>query len=53
VRRGVGAVVIAVVALLAFAAAPASASPNARFGIQDDAWLLFGPGSLMRDRARR
>jgi hypothetical protein len=24
----------------------AAASPNARFGIQDDAWLLDGPGSL-------
>jgi hypothetical protein len=46
VRRGVGAIVIVVLALLAFAAAPASASPNARFGIQDDAWLLYGPGSL-------
>lgn len=29
-------------------AAPASAAPGARYGIQDDAWLLGGPGSLER-----
>ena len=28
------------------AAAPASASPGVRYGIQDDAWLLHGSGSL-------
>jgi hypothetical protein len=27
-------------------AAPASASSSIRFGIQDDAWLLYGPGAL-------
>jgi hypothetical protein len=27
-------------------AAPASASPGVRYGVQDDAWLLHGPGSL-------
>ncbi len=28
------------------AAAPASASHNARYGVQDDAWLMYGPGTL-------
>ena len=47
VRRGVGAVVaVVVLALCAFAAAPAQASPAVSFGLQDDAWLLDGPGSL-------
>jgi hypothetical protein len=27
-------------------AAPAGASPDARFGIHDDAWLIYGPGTL-------
>ena len=27
-------------------ASPAGASANAKFGIQDDAWLLYGPGTL-------
>lgn len=27
-------------------AAPAEASPNIRYGIQDDAWLLYGEGTL-------
>ena len=27
-------------------AAPAQASSTARFGIHDDAWLIFGPGTL-------
>jgi hypothetical protein len=43
-RRGVGAAFVAALALLA--AAPADASPGARYGIQDDAWLLYGPGTL-------
>jgi hypothetical protein len=42
-RRGVAALVLVLAAL---AAAPAHASPGARFGIMDDAWLLSGPGSL-------
>jgi hypothetical protein len=42
--RGVGAASVAALALLL--AVPAQASPNARFGIQDDAWLLYGPGTL-------
>lgn len=42
-RRTIG-ILVATVALLA--AVPAHAAPNARFGIQDDAWLLDGPGTL-------
>ena len=30
----------------AVASAPASAAPGAQFGVQDDAWLLYGPGTL-------
>src|SRR5690242_13251559 len=47
-RRGLGAacVLAGVLAFAAFAAAPASASQGARFGIQDDAWLMYGPGTL-------
>jgi hypothetical protein len=29
-----------------FAAAPAQAAPGIQYGVQDDAWLLYGPGSL-------
>jgi hypothetical protein len=43
-RLGILAVLAAVAALAAASAAPASRS--ARFGIQDDAWLLGGPGTL-------
>jgi hypothetical protein len=39
-------IIVAVSALALAAAAPASASRNVRYGIQDDAWLLHGPGSL-------
>ena len=42
--RGVAALVVAVLALSV--AATAGASPNAKFGLQDDAWLLYGPGTL-------
>jgi hypothetical protein len=42
--RGVGALVLAALALAV--AAPAQASHTAQFGIQDDAWLLYGPGTL-------
>jgi hypothetical protein len=45
-RRGVGTCFALVAALLALAAAPARASVGAAFGIQDDAWLMDGPGSL-------
>jgi hypothetical protein len=41
--------VLALVLTCAFAlavASPAAAVPNARYGIQDDAWLLHGPGTL-------
>jgi hypothetical protein len=44
-RWGVAAAVV----LSAFAlagAAPAGASPGAAFGLQDDAWLRYGPGTL-------
>src|SRR4051794_6739095 len=43
--RGVAAAVLAAAAAL-FVAAPASASPVAQYGIQDDAWLMYGPGTL-------
>jgi hypothetical protein len=42
--RGVGAAVLAALALIV--AAPARASHGAAFGIQDDAWLMYGPGTL-------
>lgn len=31
---------------LLLAAAPAAASPYAQYGVQDDAWLMYGDGSL-------
>ncbi|HUH14378.1 MAG TPA: cellulase family glycosylhydrolase [Gaiellaceae bacterium] len=37
---------LAAVAATLAAAAPAGASPNIRYGIQDDAWLLYGAGTL-------
>lgn len=44
-RWGVAvAVVLSAFALVA--AAPAGASPGAADGIQDDAWLMYGPGTL-------
>ena len=42
--RGVGAAVLAALALVF--AMPAQASRGAAFGIQDDAWLMYGPGTL-------
>ena len=39
-------IILAVSALALAAAAPASASRSVRYGIQDDAWLMHGPGSL-------
>lgn len=45
-RRGVGAFVVVVLALLALASVPAQASVGAQFGIQDDAWVMYGPGTL-------
>ncbi|MBV8258363.1 MAG: hypothetical protein JO073_11155 [Actinobacteria bacterium] len=44
-RLGITTVLAAVAALLA-SVAPASASHTARFGVQDDAWLMYGPGTL-------
>ncbi len=39
-------IALATVSLAAFAPAVASASGSVRFGIQDDAWLTHGPGTL-------
>ena len=39
-------VLITVAAFALAAAAPASASRFIRYGVQDDAWLMHGPGSL-------
>src|SRR4051812_21775765 len=44
-RRGVGALALAAAAVL-LAVAPASASSGAQYGIQDDAWIVYGPGTL-------
>jgi len=38
-------VVLAAFALLSFSA-PALASPSIRYGVEDDAWLRYGPGTL-------
>ena len=43
--RGVVAL-LAIALAAAVATVPASASPDAQFGIQDDAWLMYGPGTL-------
>ena len=45
------AVFVAAIALLAHVAT-ASASPSIRYGIQDDAWLSYGPGTLAQRAAR-
>jgi hypothetical protein len=39
------ALIVSVLALVALPA-PAEASPNVRYGVQDDAWLAAGPGTL-------
>jgi len=44
-RYGIVAPLVIVVLALC-AAAPAAASPGAQYGIQDDAWLMYGPGTL-------
>ena len=45
--RGRAALVVLLLAVAAcVAAAPAGASKSVRYGIQDDAWLEFGPGKL-------
>src|SRR2546425_5665651 len=36
----------ATAAAAALFAAAAPASPGVRYGIQDDAWLMYGPGTL-------
>jgi hypothetical protein len=40
------ATAVACLAVVAFAQPPAHASSGVRFGIQDDAWLTSGPGTL-------
>src|SRR5689334_7395391 len=50
-RRWLAACMV-VVGLAAAVAAPAGASPGARYGIMDDAWLLSGPGTLQSRVAR-
>ncbi|MGH3065465.1 MAG: hypothetical protein ACRDOF_04105 [Gaiellaceae bacterium] len=43
--RALGLVVMLLVSVL-LSAGPASAASGVRFGIQDDAWLQYGPGTL-------
>jgi hypothetical protein len=51
--RPVRAALVTIAALAALAAAaPAQASSSVRYGIHDDAWLIFGPGTL-EDRIGR
>jgi hypothetical protein len=45
-RRRLAFAALLVAALTAIAAAPASAAHSAQFGVQDDAWLMHGPGTL-------
>jgi hypothetical protein len=49
--RAALATLVALVAL-ASTAAPAQASDDALFGIHDDAWLIYGPGTLQERIAR-
>ena len=39
-------IVLLAVLVALLGAAPASASPNVRYGVLDDAWIQYGPGSL-------
>jgi hypothetical protein len=43
-RRGVAVAFVTAVALIG--ALPAHASSGAQYGIQDDAWFIYGPGTL-------
>jgi hypothetical protein len=45
-RRRVLVLLVLIAAALAAATTPAEASSKVEFGIQDDAWLEFGPGKL-------
>lgn len=45
-RRLIVSAVVAFALLSALAVEPANASPAIRYGIQDDAWLAYGPGTL-------
>ena len=40
------ALLLASLALLVLAPSPARASSEVRYGVQDDAWLIYGPGSI-------
>jgi hypothetical protein len=51
-RRRLVLVVALVAAAVAVVPSHASASPYVRYGLQDDAWLEYGPGSL-EDRLQR
>jgi hypothetical protein len=44
--RALIALAAAAAAVLALTAAPADASRYVRYGLQDDAWLAYGPGTL-------
>jgi hypothetical protein len=49
-RRAVGRLALTVAALVAAStmtsASPAEAASSVRYGVHDDAWLLYGPGTL-------
>src|SRR6266446_9731328 len=45
-RGGMARALTLLVALAVLLPAKASASPFIRYGIQDDAWLMYGPGPL-------
>jgi len=45
-HRAVLRVLAVGVAAFALLSPPANASPTIRYGIQDDAWLLYGPGTM-------
>ncbi len=44
--RRVFSILAGLVTLVLWTVAPATASPSVQFGVQDDAWLLHGPGTL-------
>jgi hypothetical protein len=39
-------ILVAAAAAVLALATPAVASPSIRYGVQDDAWLRYGPGTL-------
>ena len=52
VRRVRALTVVGLLAVLLAAVSPAAASTRIRYGIQDDAWLEYGPGTLEQRLAR-